>query len=92
MSGRGTWPGLHALPALDQLNEGQPSAFFGALDEATTVATDAELLRQALAAAAGLHACHCGQSFEFPTDDATLNDYAALNRWLGYHSRCEVDQ
>lgn len=88
VSARSGWPGLHSLPALDQLTEGGSSAFFKACDRATQIATDAELLRQALTAAVGIHGCNCGQSFEFPAD-ATLNDYAALNRWVGYHSRCD---
>lgn len=90
MSGHPAWPGLHATTALDTITTppSRPSAFFKALDHADTMAADAELLRQALAAAVGLHACECGESFDFPAD-ASLNDYAALNRWLGYHSRCD---
>lgn len=89
---RTVWPGLHAAPAfrsIDQLSgdNARPSAFFSALDEATRQAIDTELVRDAFARAVGRHACRCGESFEFP-EDGGIDDYAALNRWLGHHGRC----
>lgn len=39
-------------------------------------------------AAVGFYNCRCGvEPFEF-TEHATIEDYAALNRWVGHHNRC----
>jgi hypothetical protein len=68
-----------------------PSGFFRALSEADNFCrdnADAEQYRQALAAAVGFYCCgDCLTSFQFH-EGATLEDYAALNRWLGRHERC----
>ncbi|KMV23360.1 hypothetical protein [Mycobacterium heckeshornense] len=41
-------------------------------------------VREAFAAAVGYYSCPCGAQFEF-AEDSTLEEYAALNRWLGRH-------
>ena len=43
-----------------------------------------ETLPEAFTAAVGGRDCPCGAVFEF-TADSSLEDYAALNRWLGQH-------
>lgn len=48
-----------------------------------------DTLRAAFAAAVGFYDCPCGSGFEFGVD-STLEDYAALNRWLGAHVPCPV--
>ncbi|MCP3811814.1 hypothetical protein NLX62_05650 [Mycobacteriaceae bacterium Msp059] len=68
-------------------NDSRASVFFDALNEAGRRATDAELVRDAFARAVGVHRCGCGEQFEF-TAESTIDDYAALNRWLGHHGRC----
>lgn len=76
--------------SIDQLTGDKarpPTVFFEALDEAGRRATDAELVRDAFARAIGQYDCPCGESFEFPAAGG-IDDYAALNRWLGYHGRC----
>lgn len=45
---------------------------------------DKEDLHTQLAAAVGFYDCPCGGAFEL-THDSGLEDYAALNRWLGHH-------
>jgi hypothetical protein len=60
------------------------------LDSAAKIAaqaTTAELARAAFDAAVGFYSCPCGGAFEFDPD-STLEDYAALNRWLGHHEVC----
>lgn len=78
-----------AFRSIDQLtgDMARPSVFFGALEEAGRRATDAELVRDAFDRAVGHYACPCGDSFEFP-EPGGIDDYAALNRWLGHHGRC----
>ena len=51
------------------------------------------VFRQFLAAAVPGHTCpDCGESFEFTTD-SDMTDYAELQHFIGYHSRCvEVAQ
>ena len=98
---RGAWPGLHAAPMhreIDQLTGARrPSAFFRALDATDTKIAEAQ--RQAVelatfnealewAAESAPYRCQCGESFDYP-DEAGIEDYAALNRWLGRHERCE---
>jgi hypothetical protein len=83
------WPGLHSAPAfrsIDMLSgaNARPSAFFAALNEANRRVTDAQVQRDDFARAVGFYSCPCGSEFEF-TEDSTLEDYAALNRWLGTH-------
>lgn len=41
-------------------------------------------LKDALAAAVGVYDCACGSVWEF-ADEFGIEDYAALNRWLGRH-------
>lgn len=50
-------------------------------------AADLADIRRAIAAAHGLHRCACGQGW-YLASNATIDDYAALNRWLGHHDRC----
>ncbi len=86
-SARVAWPGLHASTALDQVlaePPQQPSAFFTALQQADRDATDLETMRDDMARAVGYYDCPCGSEIEFD-EDGTLEDYAALNRWLGEH-------
>lgn len=45
---------------------------------------DLALVRDAITAAAGFYDCPCGSEFELAADDG-VEDYAALNRWLGEH-------
>ncbi|MGA5542728.1 hypothetical protein ACPCIR_12825 [Mycobacterium sp. NPDC051198] len=75
--------------SIDQLtgDKARPSVFFAALEEAGQRATDVELVRDAFARAVARYTCPCGDSFEFP-DTGGIDDYAALNRWLGHHGRC----
>ena len=61
------------------------AGFFQALaaaDERVAVLDD---LRAQIVAAAGFYDCPCGASFELD-EGAALEDYAALNRWLGAHA------
>lgn len=60
---------------------------------ADTQAAESELVRlraehttltEVFKAAQGWYACHCGAGFLFNVGD-TIEDYAALNRWLGAH-------
>ncbi|OBF29811.1 hypothetical protein [Mycolicibacterium conceptionense] len=78
-----------AFRSIDQLTgtNARPSAFFEALDEAGRRATDAELVRDAFARSVGFYICPCGDGFDFPATGG-IDDYAALNRWLGHHGRC----
>ncbi|ORA40933.1 hypothetical protein BST20_01940 [Mycobacterium branderi] len=48
-------------------------------------------VREAFAAAVGYYSCPCGAQFEF-AEDSTLEEYAALNRWLGRHYGACADQ
>lgn len=71
-----------------------PSAFFRSLDDANGRITELEQLRAdaataraELTAAVGFYNCPCGSTFEF-AEDSTLQDYGALNRWLGRHVPC----
>lgn len=43
--------------------------------------------REAFAAAVGDYSCPCGSEFWFENDSG-LEEYAALNRWLGRHVPC----
>lgn len=43
-----------------------------------------QALREAFTAAVGEYSCPCGGVYEFD-EDSSLEDYAALNRWLGLH-------
>lgn len=92
--------GLPSAPMhreIDQLTgRRSPSKFFQALDAATrreadAKARDVELatFNEAIEWAAdnGPYACLCGEVFDFPAE-AGIDDYAALNRWLGRHERC----
>jgi hypothetical protein len=47
-------------------------------------ATTVDLLAETIAAAVGHYSCPCGSQFELDAA-AELEDYAALNRWLGRH-------
>lgn len=71
-----------------------PSAFFQSLQHADDKLTELEQLRaentavrDQLRMAVGFYSCPCGSAFEFD-EDSTLEDYAALNRWLGQHVPC----
>lgn len=46
-------------------------------------------LKDALAAAVGIYDCACGSAWEF-ADGFGIEDYAALNRWLGRHGECKA--
>jgi predicted nucleic acid-binding Zn-ribbon protein len=50
----------------------------------------------AFEAAAGSYDCPCGSTFDFEPEFASLEDYAALNRWLGTHDgtrpECDVNR
>lgn len=49
---------------------------------------DLQAIRDTMAAAVRPYLCpDCGETFEF-TADSTIEDFAELNRWLGYHDRC----
>lgn len=80
--------GLLSVPAfrsVDQLSgQRRPSKFFAALQTADQQAATAQLQAEAFAKAAGYYDCPCGSEFEFFAD-GSLEDYAALNRWLGRH-------
>lgn len=60
------------------------AGFFQALSAADEDVAALEDLRAQIAAAAGFYDCPCGAGFELG-EDASLEDYAALNRWLGEH-------
>ena len=47
-------------------------------------------VRRAIAAAHGMHRCVCGQGW-YLASNATIDDCAALNRWLGRHEACQDD-
>lgn len=69
---------------------GRPPKLFTALSEADAFCaerTELETMRRAFAAAVGFYSCPCGSAFEFSAG-STLEDYAALNRWLGQHTPC----
>lgn len=87
-------PKIRTVDALTGERAGVPSGFFRALSEADNFCrenADADQYRQALAAAVGFYCCgDCLMSFRFH-EGATLEDYAALNRWLGRHERCGDD-
>lgn len=61
----------------------------GARDLDTVIAT-IDALQAAFITAVGVFTCPCGEQTEF-TETSTLEDYAALNRWLGHHARCDLD-
>lgn len=80
--------------------ESLPTAY-RELDAATA---DSDAVQATFAAAVGFYDCPCGSEYELG-EDATLEDYAALNRWLGRHYgdcpdmagsapelRCRVDE
>lgn len=50
-------------------------------------AADLQVMRDDIARAVGFYDCPCGGQFEL-YQDAPLERYAALNRWLGHHGRC----
>lgn len=85
------YPGLHAMTALAEVDQlatgGRPSKFFEALDHADRKLVDLELSYTAFARSVGTYPCTCGKAFEFPADGG-IDDFAALNRWLGVHSLC----
>lgn len=58
--------------------------FFQALSAADEDVAALEDLRAQIASAVGFYTCPCGSEFELG-EDASLEDYAALNRWLGRH-------
>lgn len=84
------------------LPDTRPSKFFKAMSEANNqidefdglhrrvneLESAAAVAAEMFAAAIGFYACgDCLASFEF-TEDSGLDEYAALNRWLGHHERC----
>jgi hypothetical protein len=77
-------PGFRAVDALTGQLAARPSKFFAALTEADTFCGERDLNKLAFAAAVGEYSCLCGSAFEFDVD-STLEEYAALNRWLGLH-------
>lgn len=86
-------PNARIVDALSGEIAALPAGFFRALSEADNFCAenaDAGQYRQALTAAVGVYTCPCGDGFEF-TEDSTIEDYAALNRWLGRHERCVVE-
>lgn len=52
--------------------------------------SQAVAVEETLAAAVGYYSCPCGIDFEFD-EHSTLEDYAALNRWLGAHFGHEAE-
>ena len=53
---------------------------------------DLQHIRETIEAAAGTYDCPepCDGYFEL-FEDSSIEDYAALNRWLGHHGRCGHD-
>ena len=59
-------------------------------DRLEVTATDQQVMRAALAEmsrAIGFYDCPCGGEYEL-AGDATFEQYAGLQRWLGFHERC----
>ena len=55
-----------------------------ACQELDAVTAEIEELRAHMGTAVGVYDCPCGSVFEF-WEAASIEDYAALNRWLGMH-------
>jgi len=68
------------------------AALRAARAEVDKLSSEARLVREAFTAAFGYYSCPCGSEFEFSKEIATLEDYAALNRWLGRHYGACADQ
>lgn len=47
-------------------------------------------LRDALTAAVGVYDCPCGEAWEFD-ESFGIEDFAALNTWLGRHNSCAAN-
>lgn len=80
-------PKVRTVCQLTGEKAGKPSVFFQALNEANRRVLDAAIIADTFARAVGNYQCSCGESFEF-VDGMGIDDYAALNRWLGHHGRC----
>jgi hypothetical protein len=62
------------------------------MSAADNIANERAITREIFAMfrdAVGTYSCPCGSVFEF-ADDSTLEEYAALNRWLGRHESCNI--
>lgn len=66
-----------------------PVTSASAIRDIDALVAERDATRQAFATAVDIYDCPCGSEFEFH-EASTLEDYAALNRWLGRHVPCPI--